>query len=163
MIVDFERSKKEQFDYETMNALADELFRFVMLYRDYAAEKKDYGTGEMVSMVEVHTLRAIARQPGITVSELADQANRTKGAISQTLRKLEGMGYITKKPFALDGRVMNLFITERGETLDKAHFQYDTREVTETFEELRRYCTEEDLKAFYRVIKAYLKIFEEDG
>ena len=50
---------------------------------------QDYGTGEEYTSVEVHTLKHIADNPGITVTELARDYAKTKGAISQILKKLE--------------------------------------------------------------------------
>ena len=50
---------------------------------------QDYGTGEEYTSVEVHTLKHIADNPGITVTELARHNGKTKGAISQILKKIE--------------------------------------------------------------------------
>ena len=40
---------------------------------------RDYGTGEEYTSVEVHTLKHIADNPGITVTELARHNGKTKG------------------------------------------------------------------------------------
>ncbi|MBQ6798404.1 MAG: MarR family transcriptional regulator [Oscillospiraceae bacterium] len=146
----------------SLDEKADTLFRFVMLYHDFAMEKKDYGTGEFVSMVEAHILLRIANRPGITVSELAEEANRTKSAISQTVKKLEGMGYTYRKYSETDGRVVQLYPTDRGLELNRAHGAYDSIEVTETFEELLKHCSDRDLDSFFRVVNAYLTIFAEE-
>ena len=50
---------------------------------------KDYGTGEKMHTVEVHILSWIAENPGISVTDVALAWNRTKGAVSQIIRKLE--------------------------------------------------------------------------
>lgn len=75
--------------FKQLNDKANLLYKFVMLYGDYVAENQDYGTGELINMVEVHTLTAIEENPGVNISELANMWNRTKGAISQTATKLE--------------------------------------------------------------------------
>lgn len=75
--------------FHQLNDRANLLYKFAMLYSDYVAENQDYGTGDLISMVEVHTLTAIEDNPGISVTELALMWNRTKGAISQTVTKLE--------------------------------------------------------------------------
>lgn len=144
---------------KALMAKADALFRFVMLYYDFANEKKDYGTGECVSMVEAHTLMEIADHPGITVSFLAERANRTKGAISQTIKKLDHMEYITRQKTDSDQRIVGLYPTERGMRLHQAHREYDYAEMCSTFDELLEYCSQEELDAFFRVVNAYLKIF----
>lgn len=145
-----------------LSARADTLFRFVMRYNDFATEKKDYGTGEQVCMVEAHTLKTIAQRPGIGVSELAQIANRTKGAISQTVKKLENMGYIYREVAKSDRRVVGFFPTERGMELDKAHLDYDMSEVEETFGELLKYCSMEEIDTFFKVVDGYLRVLNEE-
>ena len=55
----------------------------------------DYGTGESYTAVEVHTLKYIADHDGITVTQLARDYGKTKGAISQILKKIEFKGLIS--------------------------------------------------------------------
>ena len=80
-----------------LNELSDALYRFVMLYRDYMNDTHDYGSGDMLSMVEIHTLTAIDDNPGITINQMAKMWHRTNGAISQTATKLEAKSYIIRK------------------------------------------------------------------
>lgn len=74
---------------QNLVARADTLYKFVLLYNNYLTSPRDYGTGNVVTMVEVHTLTEIADHPGITVTQLAEFWNRTKSAVSQTVSKLE--------------------------------------------------------------------------
>ncbi|WP_076982523.1 MarR family transcriptional regulator [Bacillus siamensis] len=48
-------------------------------------------------MVEVHTLSVIEENPGITVTEAALKRNRTRGAVSQIISKLEKRDLIIRK------------------------------------------------------------------
>ena len=56
----------------------------------YSGTKKphDYGTGETYTSTEMHLVKCISDHPGITVTELAYDYAKTKGAISQILKKL---------------------------------------------------------------------------
>ena len=54
-----------------MNSSALELYEFVMRYNKYIYQARDYGNGDEIRMVEVHTLAMIEDNPGISVSELA--------------------------------------------------------------------------------------------
>ena len=47
-------------------------------------------------MVEVHTLTIMEENPGIIVTEVALEWNHTKGAVSQTITKLENRGLIVR-------------------------------------------------------------------
>ena len=78
--------------YNELNTKASIIYKFVTTYSDYIKKPHDYGTGEIISMVEVHILTIIEENPGITVTEVALGWNRTKGAISQTISKLEKRG-----------------------------------------------------------------------
>lgn len=142
-----------------LNEKANLLYKFVMLYSDYTAENQDYGTGELINMVEVHTLTAIEDHPGINVTELALMWNRTKGAISQTATRLEKKGLIERRKNASNAKIVELFPTERGIRLSQAHKRYDSVEVSKTLDELvRAGCTSEELDAFFKVVSKYIDI-----
>ena len=57
--------------YAQLSQRADLVYSFVTVYNSYINELRDYGTGMLINMVEVHTLTMIADHPGITVSELS--------------------------------------------------------------------------------------------
>ena len=87
---------------------------------------KDYGTGESMHTVEVHILSWIVANPGISPIQVAVDWNRTKGAVSQIIKKLEEKGLLVRDKE--DGRKsIRLYVTEKGATLDRAHRAYDTR------------------------------------
>ncbi len=48
----------------------------------------DYGTDDLLYRSEVHTLEVIEKNPGINVTGIAKALDLTKGAVSQTIRKL---------------------------------------------------------------------------
>ncbi|MGW8427674.1 MarR family transcriptional regulator [Peribacillus simplex] len=71
--------------YYELDAKANIIYKFVMNYNDYIKTARDYGTGEIINMVEVHTLTVIEENPGITVTEVALEWNRTKSAVSKII------------------------------------------------------------------------------
>ena len=78
--------------YDHISVRADKLYQFVMHYHDYIYSARDYGNGDPIKMVEVHTLSMIESNPGISVSELAQMWNRTKGTVSVNVSALEQKG-----------------------------------------------------------------------
>lgn len=145
--------------FQRLNDKANLLYKFAMLYDDYAAENKDYGTGELINMVEVHTLSAIEDHPGINVSELALMWNRTKGAISQTVTKLENKGYIMRRKQEGNAKTVLLYPTEKGVKLSQAHKLYDSVEVSKTMNELLLAgSTMDEIDAFFSVVAKYIGI-----
>jgi len=125
----------------------------------YSGTKKphDYGTGETYTSTEMHLVKCISDQPGITVTELAYDYAKTKGAISQILKKLVEKGIILQKRSADAGdkRIL-LYLTERGEALNRAHLDYDEKHAGETMNLVRSKHTDEEIDTAFDVIKTWL-------
>ena len=144
--------------FKQLNTKADLLYKFVMLYSDYTVEGQDYGTGEFINMVAVHTLTAIAENPGINISELAAMWNRTNGAISQTATKLEKAGYIIRRKQPGNKKFVELYPTEKGIALSQAHMRYDAIEVSKTMNQLLNSgCTAAEIDIFFKVVEKYIE------
>ena len=90
------RKKQIDAEYNRLNSSALELYEFVMRYNKYIYQARDYGNGDEIRMVEVHTLAMIEDNPGISVSELAKRWKRTKGTVSVNIGALEKRGYIRR-------------------------------------------------------------------
>lgn len=68
-----------------------------MIALNTITDARDYGVGEKFHSVEVHILSYIAEKPGITVTELAYDWNRTKGH-SQIIKNWRRKGsFIVKR------------------------------------------------------------------
>ncbi|MDO5346567.1 MAG: helix-turn-helix domain-containing protein, partial [Lachnospiraceae bacterium] len=68
--------------YQVLNNRHNVIYQFVMRYNDYIYAEHDYGNGDPLTMIEVHTLTYIEDHPGTTVTELTNYWHKTKGAIS---------------------------------------------------------------------------------
>ncbi|MEG2394508.1 MAG: MarR family transcriptional regulator, partial [Ruthenibacterium sp.] len=145
--------------YAQLSPRADLLYSFVTIYDAYINELREYGTGTLINMVEVHTLTMIADKPGITVSELSVMWRRTKGAVSQNVSKLEKKGFIKRERDKNNAKIVHLFVTEDGKKLSMAHKLYDNMDIMQTQRDLLQTCTIEEVDAFFKVLKAYLKLF----
>ena len=55
-----------------------------------------FGTGMAMYRREIHTIQAIGRNSGINVTTLAEHMGVTKGAVSQTIKKLIKKGLVRK-------------------------------------------------------------------
>ena len=146
--------------FSQLNEKANLVYKFAMLYNDYMSEKHDYGTGQLINMVEVHTLTAIEENPGITVSQLASMWRRTSSALSQTVKKLEQKGYVVRVKDPANARNVQLNVTPQGKALSLAHKTYDAMDVTCTLHDLTRECTPEEVDCFFKVIEYYTKLLE---
>ena len=55
-----------------------------------------FGTGVLMYRREIHTIQSIGKNPGINVTNLAEQMGVTKGAVSQIIKKLIKKGLVRK-------------------------------------------------------------------
>mgnify|MGYP001210683720 CR=1 FL=1 len=145
--------------FKQLNDRANLVYKFAMLYSDYMAVKKDYGTGLLINMVEMHTLTSIQENPGITASQLSKMWDRTPGAISQTLTKLQQKKLIERKKDEGNAKTILLYATPEGERLSRAHKTYDAADVAETMQELMKNCTTQEIDDFFKVISYYIQLF----
>ena len=115
-------------------------------------------TGEEYTSVEVHTLKHIADNPGITLTELARDYAKTKGAISQIVKKIETKGLIYREPAPEHDNKYFLYITEKGSVLDAAHRAYDQISSGEAMNQVRELVSEEEFNAAFRVLEIWLNV-----
>lgn len=151
---------KEEIDskYTRLSLRADVLYHFVTTYSNYIHQARDYGTGQIINMAEVHILTMIADEPGITTNVLAQKWKCTKAAVSQNVKKLEQKKLVYRIQDEENKKVFHLYVTEEGENLALAHKRFDILDIIETKEELLKYCTEEEIDTFYKVLEVYQSI-----
>lgn len=157
-------ARKEEIErfYQKLSPNMDIVYPYISMYNDVMQRPRDYGTGLMISMVEIHILTMIADKPGITINELARNWRRTKGAISQNVTKLEQKGLIYRKRCTDDARVVHLYVTESGNALVLAHKDYDHRENIEMLNYLLEICTEEEVEHFYKIISIFWSMHQDN-
>lgn len=149
--------------YDHISVRADKLYQFVMHYHDYIYSARDYGNGDPIKMVEVHTLSMIESNPGISVSELAQMWNRTKGTVSVNVSALEQKGYIFRRKENGNAKVVHLYPTEKGIELSTLHKAYDNMECAQIQSQLLRSSTPAELDTFYKIIGTYLDLLSGNG
>ena len=134
---------------------ADLLIDFVSTYYDHMNTVRDYGTGEKFTMTEVHMVSRIGDNPGITVTELARQGKRTKGAISQIVKKLEEKGLVVKEKQAGYGCRTLLFLSPKGRELNECHKRFDREQGGVVYGQLLQEQGEEAMQRFFQVMASW--------
>ncbi len=117
---------------------------------------RDYGNGDLNSMIQVHLLAEIDRHPGITATELAAMKQKSKSYLSQTLSVLENKGYIERFADKSDSKKQKLFVTQAGRYLCEIHTHYDLMSMAYTYEQLSKQFSEEDIDRFFDIMRAYI-------
>lgn len=119
---------------------------------------RDYGDGKLYTATEVHMLEYIVNNPGKNVTQLSEEWDKTKAALSQMLKKLEqkNMIYHTNAQDSL--RKQLYYATEYGLSLNQLHLAYDERVFGGTLRRLREYCTEEEIETCFHVLEQFIRV-----
>ena len=133
---------------ELFSQLMDSLFSFSQISGVNQNIPRTYGTDDILYIAEVHLLRDIANNTGITVTQLAQMNNKSKSAISQMIDKLYQKNLIEKRKHPDGKRQFAIYLTDRGETVNKYHSKFDRHEYSQVLKQLNDYSDED----FQRII-----------
>jgi len=84
----------------------------------------DFDTGVPLYKTEIHTIRAIGENPRINVTKLAEHMGVTKGAVSQTIKKLARKKLIRRTHAHDNAKEILLELTDLGWTGFHNHEQF---------------------------------------
>ena len=136
--------------------------KFVALQNEYFDLPHEHGGNMSLTVVELHTLKTIENNPGITVTEMAQQGMRTKGAISQIVKKLEKRGYLFRKRCPVDGKRVLLHVNEEGERISMIYKKSSTDDIRIVIDKLLKKCEPKEIDAFFSVMTAYIEVLEKE-
>ena len=96
-----------------LQTLIDLFLKILHLYSVINKKPKDYGTGDLLYFTEIHTITVVGKNRKINVTRLAEIMGVTKGAISQTIKKLAGKNLILRTNLR-NRKEVNLRLSEKG-------------------------------------------------
>jgi DNA-binding MarR family transcriptional regulator len=96
-----------------LQSLIDQFLKILNLYSVISRKPKDYGTGDLLYFTEVHTISTVGKNKAVNMTQLADIMGVTRGAISQTIRKLVTKNLIIKSN-ARNMKEINLRLSGKG-------------------------------------------------
>lgn len=145
-------------------SIMERFYRLMNLYQAAQKPPRQYEGNQTLYAAEVHMLKIIGDHPGIMSTELAARLAISKGAVSQTLKKLSGKRLV-RKDAAADGRAAALFLTAEGENIWHAHHTLHAPMLAE-LEQLTEQFTPETAQALVHlgdVLEAHLtQIIQEE-
>lgn len=140
------------------------VYDFASLCSGMMSVSRMYKNGCELTVTEVNYILSIVETPGITSAELCRKWNRTRGAVSQILKKLEQKNLIYReKQVDSDGNGIGLYTTQEGFRIAMeviANEREDSNRLFHTL--LDKGCTKEELEGFYRVMDVYISILQND-
>ena len=105
--------------------------RIVSKINEADCQKRDYGTGDLLSPAEIHLLQAIAMNQGKKVTDIATYLGVTKGAVSQMVKKLEARNLIVKYTGAGNEKEILLRLSRSGRIAQQGHDKHHMRFMEE--------------------------------
>ena len=97
--------------------------RIFMKYDILGKQSIDIGNSIKINASNIHTIEAIGKGYGNTVTSLSNYFMITKGAVSQVVSKLQKDGYIKKTES--NGKSIVLELTDLGKLANKYHDNYN--------------------------------------
>lgn len=146
-------------EIKEMIRLVENLYTMERLIAAMEKEPRYYNTDQLLYTNEVHTLKVIAQFEGITQKELTEKMFRTKGATSIMINKLEKKGLVVRREDKDDARLLRLYLTEEGRTVNNSHIQYDEVKISGWMDELK--FTEDELRQTNHLLETVAEYVKE--
>ena len=135
-----------------LQILIDLFLKILHLYSIIGRKPKDYGTGDLLYFTEVHTITMVARNDEVNMTQLAEIMGVTKGAISQTIRKLVHKNLILRTNIN-NRKEINLRLSEKGKRVLSAQESFQ-KEIFTFAGELYEKARPEDRETVRRLFLA---------
>lgn len=118
---------------------------------------RKYGTDDLLYMREIHAIQVIGTYEGLSLNELVDKIYRKKPTVSLLVNDLEQKGLIRKVKDKEDGRRLNLYLTDKGQTAFECHNELDKKEYGNFLKHLED-VTDEEFQIAQKVLSKIIKV-----
>jgi DNA-binding MarR family transcriptional regulator len=108
--------------------ILDLIYRAHRRLGELESTARDYGTGELLYSSDIHTVEAVARQPGCNLTQLAGSLGVSKPAAYKFTRKLHRMGLLVREKSEGNAKEVRFSLSSKGLRAEQAHRRF-TRKV----------------------------------
>ena len=98
--------------------------RVAKLWERLDKKPRPFGTGEDLSGAEIHLIEVVGQAEGLSVTDLGRRLGITKGAVSQTLKKLEGKEIIVKETDPSNSSRVTVYLSTKGRVAFFSHLHW---------------------------------------
>ena len=102
-------------------SLIGKFIQAVKSWQALESQPRKFGIEEDLHSSEIHLIEAVGHNEGMSVTDLADVMGITKGAVSQTLKKLEAKGLVAKNPDPGNNSRLLIQLSSKGKVAFFAH------------------------------------------
>lgn len=143
-------------------SIIDLFNRILHLYSAIDKKPKDFGTGDLLYVSEIHAVYLIGSNPEINMTRLAELAGVTRGAVSQMVKRLVSKRYVAKFR-VVNNKEVNLRLTDKGYIIFQHYLDF-AKERFVFAEEIYRTASRADIdlvKRLFTVIYENIKNMSE--
>ena len=105
-------------------SVAERFSRVVKLWHQQNSKPRELGTGTKLTGAEIHLIEVIGQKEALSVTDLARQLGITKGAVSQTLKRLEAKDLVMKEVDPANISRMTVSLSTKGKIAYYSHLQW---------------------------------------
>lgn len=98
--------------------------RVSKLWQQLDSKPRKFGTETDLSGSEIHLIEVVGQNEGLSVTDLAARLGKTKGAVSQTLKKLEARELVVKQVDPANISRMAVGLSTKGKVAYYSHLQW---------------------------------------
>jgi len=109
---------------DELHSMIDLFIRILHTYSVLDKKPKDYGTGDLLYVSEIHAIHYIGTNPEINMTQLAEMSGITKGAISQTVKRLVSKRYVARYK-SRNKKEVNLRLSDKGYVINQKYEQFE--------------------------------------
>jgi DNA-binding MarR family transcriptional regulator len=109
---------------ESPFSLIAKFSRVSKLWQQLDSQPRKFGTETDLTGSEIHLVEVIGQNEGLSVTDMAKRLGITKGAISQTLKKLEEKGLVIKEVDPTNTSRVTVSLSTKGKVGYYSHLQW---------------------------------------
>jgi DNA-binding MarR family transcriptional regulator len=109
---------------QELHSMIDTFIRILHLYSVIDKKPKDFGTGDRLYVSEIHAIHYIGTHPEINMTQLAEMSGVTKGAVSQTVKRLVSKRYVARYK-SRNRKEVNLRLSDKGFLINQKYEQFE--------------------------------------
>lgn len=105
-------------------SLVEKFSRVVKLWQKLESRPRNFGTEDNLTSSEIHMIEVVGLNEGLSVTELARRLGITKGAVSQTLKRLDEKSLIVKEADSSNSSRITVNLSTKGKVAYFSHMQW---------------------------------------
>lgn len=116
-----------------VNEILVEIFDDILIIEEKAISSGEFSD---ISVKEIHTIEAIGIKRLKSMSEIASELNITVGTLTTAINNLVKKGYVERKKFEVDRRIVRINLTKKGKVIYRLHEKFHNDMVSSCVENL---------------------------